>query len=226
VLVSSVHKTTDDSNCLRTIRISADSPKSESDFFLLNATRAASDLVVVSGRILREEPLYRSWPVGKYEAELMKWRLESLGKHKLPSTLILTASGDIDASMRVFHCPHANRGQIFVYGPEKTCERLRGQLPQTVSFIPAKSHSIIEAVDVCRHLIKADSCSIETGPSTSLDLLAARKIDTCLLSIYKSSNPTAVAGEFWPWPRLLQNFSAISSLESDESWTFHLLSRL
>ncbi len=75
----------------RTIRITATSPKSAWDFFVLGATRARADAIVVTGAILRAEP-HLAYALGP---ELAAYRA-SLGKTEPPELWVLTSGTGFD----------------------------------------------------------------------------------------------------------------------------------
>jgi len=79
---------------LHSIRIHERSPKSELDFFVLNAIRAASDLALASAKLLRDEPHYAATVQGSSAAALCEWRTRYLGKpqdFQHPDTAIITS---------------------------------------------------------------------------------------------------------------------------------------
>ena len=62
----------------RTLLIGEHSPKSDHDFFSLNLARARADAILVTGKILREEPTlrYDLQGAGELPAALAAWRRE------------------------------------------------------------------------------------------------------------------------------------------------------
>ena len=90
-----------------TIKINNTSLHSETDFFLLNLTRARADAIITSGKILREEPEVThdlQGPVGVPEA-LGSWRVERLGKTSPPLSVVLTSGRELDFAHPLFQAP-------------------------------------------------------------------------------------------------------------------------
>ncbi len=83
------------------------SPRCLYDFFVLNAVRALADSVLVTGMILREEPMYHCDVQGPFAAALKRWRTEVLGKARPASSVVLTrgAPGAIDFRHVLFRTP-------------------------------------------------------------------------------------------------------------------------
>ena len=62
----------------RVIRITPRSPKSETDFFVLNLARARADAIITTGRILRDEPELEYALPSAWAGSLIAWRQAAL----------------------------------------------------------------------------------------------------------------------------------------------------
>ena len=81
-------------DALRTIAIDEHSPQSERDNFALQLGRARADAIVITGKLLRDEPGYAiSLP---QRGGLRTWRKNVMGREHDPELWILTRTGDLD----------------------------------------------------------------------------------------------------------------------------------
>ncbi len=151
----------------RVIRITPDSPKSETDFFILNLARARADAIITTGRILRDEPdLEYTLPVA-WADSLTAWRREALGRTSPPRVVVLTSGHGIDPDHPTFHSWAA---PVVVTSPD-AARALRRDLPSRVEVIGLESTAVREVVAWCR-ADAARTISIEAGPSTAGALYA------------------------------------------------------
>jgi len=87
------------------IRINEHGPKSDLDFLALHMGRARADGIIITGKILREEPelTYDLRADPRWGDALVDWRERRWGLSEPPWLLILTGRGDIDFDHPVFH---------------------------------------------------------------------------------------------------------------------------
>lgn len=78
---------------LFTLRIGPACPRSATDSFVLELTRARADAIVTTGQILRDEPGLRT---ELEDPELVAWRRERLGKSEAPLTVVLSRRTDLE----------------------------------------------------------------------------------------------------------------------------------
>ena len=104
---------------LTTININGHSPKSEQDFFVLNAVRSLSDAVITSAAIVREEPTVQTTIQGRYSGDLLEWREREWKKDPLntiPSTFVLTSKPQtLDLKHPLFNQCEGMNGQSRVH---------------------------------------------------------------------------------------------------------------
>ena len=96
---------------LLTLRVDEHSPRSAYDWFALNLSRARADLVILTGAILREEPLLTGNVLADYKAALDEWRRSVWGRLQPPAVCVFT-EGPVDFSHPLFD---ATEGDVFVY---------------------------------------------------------------------------------------------------------------
>ena len=165
------------------LRINEDTPKSETDYFVLRLVRARADAIVATGRILRDEPEVIFDLAGTHGDALATWRKDELGKTDRPTVAILTSGRHVDfdhpafaaCSMLLYSASpiEAPEGVEVVHDPEASVERL-------VSHLRTRGSKTI---------------SIEAGPSTARSLYEAPMIDELLLSVLDApSIPESVVG--------------------------------
>jgi hypothetical protein len=108
---------------LETIAIGPHSPKSATDFFLLNLARARADAIVTTGKILRDEPAveHRLQGADGEPAALAAWRRERLGKREPPCSVVLTTGREID----LFHPLFRSAPRVIILTGESAAGALR-----------------------------------------------------------------------------------------------------
>ena len=82
---------------LHNMRIVPQTPKSETDDFVLALARARADAIITTGRILREEAHPDPDSVGADDADLLTWRRDVMRREGAPLVVVLTR-GEIDLS--------------------------------------------------------------------------------------------------------------------------------
>jgi riboflavin biosynthesis pyrimidine reductase len=167
-VLHSVHAVRAPDGRLHALRIDADAPKSETDWFVLSLCRARADLVLTSAENLRREPQLSHRLAGPWAGALQAYRRERLGKAAAPSVAILTRRGGLPARHPVWQ---DGTPKLVLTPPEAAAslERELGGLAEVVA-VPALS-----AQSACRMLAQRGFglISIEAGPSTASSLYAA-----------------------------------------------------
>ncbi len=149
------------------IRITPQSPKSDTDVFLLNLARARADVVLTTGRILREEPhleysLPPAWAPG-----MIAWRERAMGRSTAPKVAVLTSGRDLNVDHPALH----GWAPPVIVTSHDAARALRPRLPGHVDVIGLKLPSAREAI-ACFAASGAKTISIEAGPSTARALYA------------------------------------------------------
>ncbi|MBW2685980.1 MAG: hypothetical protein JRE19_08690, partial [Deltaproteobacteria bacterium] len=95
----------DEDEPVTSIRINEHSPTSDLDFLALHMGRARADGIIITGKILREEPTltYDLRADPRWGDALVDWRERRWGLCDPPWLLILTSGRDLDFSHPVFH---------------------------------------------------------------------------------------------------------------------------
>lgn len=184
------------------MKINPSTPRSELDFFMLNAARAWADAVFTTGRILREEPGLNFELAGRGKRALGLWRARSAGdrgqRSDYPALLILTSGRGLDLDQCVFDaCRRGEQVVHFVTGTD-TEQDLRDRveglaLPiQVHALEPVGARSLIEWARQRGY----EHLAVEAGPSSALSLYDPPVlIDRLWLSRYRApSLPEAVRG--------------------------------
>jgi len=212
---------------LTTIRINDHSPKSDLDWLALHIGRARADGIVITGKILRDEPnlKYDLRADPRWADALVRWREGRWGLCDRPWLLILTRSGDVDFSHPVFH------GWVkpVIFTTDRTATRKLAAAPCPV--VSDEAPDIRRAIE---HLQIARDCecvSIEAGPSTVRTLyerpIAVKEL---LLSLYLEPTldedaqgaPLVKLSEV---RRLFRRETSATHREGAQHWSFHRLRR-
>ena len=212
---------------LATILINAHSPKSSLDFLALHIARARADAIVITGKILREEPklTFDLQADPRWGDSLVAWRKERWGIADPPWLLILTRSGDIDFGHSAFH----GWPRPLIFTSDRTASRKLAAA--TCPVIADDAPNIRRAV---RHLRIARECrciSIEAGPSSACELYdSPMMVDELLLSVYSapSLDPRARGESLDTLSETRGRFDRETWAAHDDDgqrWTFHRLRR-
>ncbi|HST04541.1 MAG TPA: dihydrofolate reductase family protein [Chloroflexia bacterium] len=156
------------------------------DRALMGVLRAVTDAVVVGGGTLREgkgAPLTAE-SVFPPLADAYAATREALKKEGSPLAVIVTASGDLDPTMRLFH----REQEVLVVTTGKGARHLRKEgLPSRVKVAEAKADGeAIAAGAVLKAIAGARKCAIvlvEGGPHLLGDFLGEKLIDEQFLTL-------------------------------------------
>ncbi len=212
---------------LTTIRINEHSPKSDLDFLALHIARARADAIIITGKILREEPglSFDLRADRRWGNALVSWRERRWGLFDPPWLLILTGRGDIDFSHPVFH--GGVRPMIFT--SDRTATRQLAAAPCPV--VSDDSPDIRRAI---QHLQVARECecvSIEAGPSTSRALYERPiAVEELLLSVYLGPQlderaQGAPLVSLSDVRRLFRSETSATHRDEGKHWSFHRFRR-
>ncbi len=178
----------------RVIRIIPETPKSKGDRLCLELARRWSDVIVLTGAILRAEPSldYAWWgPNAAVGRALDTWRAEPRrGRDVAPRLLVVTRGRGLPLTHPVLQNP---RTVLCVPADARVDPRL-SHLP--VHRLPGESGRGV--LEVCRTQLGAERISIEAGPRLAVPLFEAPcVVDAVLCSRYRGMLPPAMlADEF------------------------------
>jgi riboflavin biosynthesis pyrimidine reductase len=149
------------------LRICDATPRSETDFFLLNLARARADAILTTGNILREEPnvTHTLQGPGSVPEALADWRRNVLGLRDPPWLLVLTSGRSLDPDHPAFKT--SVRPVLFV--PEDAAPGLTERFGGMAQVEGVARTGAREAVDWLREN-GAERITIEAGPSASASL--------------------------------------------------------
>ena len=149
------------------IRITPQSPKSDTDFFLLNLARARADVILTTGLILREEPTLEYSLPPAWASGMIAWREAAMGRTAPPKIAVLTSGRDLDVDHPALH----GWAPPVIVTSLDAARALRARLPGHVDVIGLKVPSARAAIAWSR-ASGASTISIEAGPSTARALYA------------------------------------------------------
>ena len=201
---------------LRVMKIGEHAPKSPTDFFVLQLSRARVDAIVVSGSVLRAEPELRYDLVGEgfhaYRAD-----------RPPPWLLVLTRSGELPREHPVWR----SWARPLVYTGRDTPL----DLPAAVPVVRVEAPTPRDAI---RHLREDRACSgvsVEAGPRVAVPLYdEPSMIDETMLSVFEGDlRPEARGGAFPSESELERRMRVVGGPtrveESSGPWTFRRLVR-
>ena len=212
---------------LTTININEHSPKSELDWLALHISRARADAIIITGKILRDEPAlqydFRADP--RWGDALLSWRERRWGLFDPPWLLVLTGRGDIDFDHPVF------RSQVrpLIFTSDRAASRKLAAAPFPVVADDAPNlRRAIRHLQVSR---RSDCVSIEAGPSTARTLYERpMAVQELLLSVYLDPTlderaigpPLITLGEV---RSMFRSETSASHRDQGRHWSFHRLRR-
>ena len=182
-----------DGTDLVTLRIDEHAPPSRHDFFVLNLCRARADAIVVSGKILRDEPEVRHTLQGPAELPeaLAAWRREQLSKSAPPISAVLTSGRGLDLDHPLFASAH--RPTLFTT-PDGWRALEEAATQRGIGAVTDPAMTLRKAIDYLQSQ-GARTISIECGPRTSAGLYDAPvAVDELLLSVFEGELPSRSQG--------------------------------
>jgi len=216
-----------ESELLKTLKINSYQPKSELDFLALHVARARADAIVITAKILRDEPKlrYDLRADERWGDALIAWRERKWGLVERPWLLILTKSGDVDFEHPALH----GWPRPVLFTSDRTAERKLADAP-----IPVVADADPDIRRAIRHLQLSREChcvSIEAGPSTALSLYERPvAVHELLLSVYlgKSIDERAEGDSLIELSNLRKRFRSETSANHRsraQHWSFHRFKR-
>jgi riboflavin biosynthesis pyrimidine reductase len=209
------------------IRINEHSPKSDLDFLALHMGRARADGIIITGKILRDEPdlTYDLRADPRWGDALVSWRERRWGLCDPPWLLILTSGRDLDFSHPVFH----GWARPLIFTTDRAAERKLAAAPCPV--IADAAPDIRRAIEHLQITRECECISIEAGPSTTRALYDSPMVVRELLaSVYLEPSlderaqgaPLVKLSEA---RRLFRSETSATHREQGQHWSFHRLRR-
>ncbi len=209
------------------IRINEHSPKSDLDFLALHMGRARADGIIITGKILREEPAltYDLRADPRWRDALVDWRERRWGLCDPPWLLILTSGRDLDFSHPLFH----GWARPVIFTTDRAAARKLASAPCPV--ISDASPNIRRAIDHLQVARECECVSIEAGPSTTRTLYERPMVVRELLaSVYLEPElderaqgaPLVKLSEA---RRMFRSETSAVHREQGRNWSFHRLRR-
>ena len=187
--VSAVWRATDRGRVV--MRIGPETPRSAADSFLLNLTRAMAGGIVVTGKLLRDEPTlhYALQGPGHVPEGLLAWRREVAGLRKPPHLVVLTSGRGLDPT----HPAWRGWARPVVFTDAEGHARLEGL---EVPVVAHPEPSARAAIDYLRTTLGVGTVTVEAGPTAAQTLYEPPAVvDHILLSTFEGpAIPDAVKG--------------------------------
>lgn len=203
---------------LRVIAIGPRAPKSETDFFVLNACRARADALLTTASILRSEPTVVHTLQGPRAPQLAAYRRELLHKGHPPLCAILTRGGNLPLAHPVW----SDGTDKLVLTTPASAEPLRALLGARAEVLALRDLDARSALALLAQRGNA-LVSVEAGPSTTEPLYRAPSVvDELLLSLFEGASEGVSLGGELP-ADLLQGRECVGeSVREEESgvWRF------
>ncbi|MGD8825394.1 MAG: hypothetical protein PVI24_10460 [Myxococcales bacterium] len=212
---------------LTAIRINEHSPKSDLDFLSLHIARARADGLIITGKILRDEPKlrYDLRADGRWGNALVSWRERRWGLFEPPWLLILTKSGEFDFSHPVFH----GWGRPLIFTTDRTATRKLAAAPCPV--VSDEAPDLQRAIQHLQVMRECECVSIEAGPSTVRSLYERPMlVKELLLSVYLGASLDERARgepliELSKLRAMFRSETSATHRDREQYWSFHRLRR-
>jgi len=215
---------------LLTLRINEHTPKSPHDRFALGLARARADAILVTGKVLRDEPglRYELGGPGELPRGLAAWRAEHAGRHEPPWLLVLTSGRGLDLSHPALH----GWARPLIFTGEAAAAELRQRGDAAgVEIVGSAQPSARAAIAHLRGERRARVVTIEAGPTVSRPLYDdPRAVHELMLSLFRGPEvaPQAIGAALAPSRaalvgRLGEGTGPWPVVEASGPWTFELL---
>lgn len=207
---------------LLNLRIGPQTPKSDTDTFVLEWARARADAIVTTGRILRDERELQLGDERRERLGLAAWRRQVLGKVDPPSVLVLSRGEGLDFDHPVFASPR----RIVVTGAAAAQRLGPVAAARGIEVVSRPEPGLVDTLGWAKQR-GFETTLVEAGPSTNRSLYGPwPRVDELLLSRCQASAlPAGVAGE--PFVTLqqirssgLQETARQTREEAGHPWTF------
>lgn len=179
--------------------IGDDTPKSEHDFFMLNLARARADAILVTGKVLRDEPSlrYELQGPGQLPDALAEWRSTYAGRSQPPMLIVLTSGRGLDPSHPALSGNWAR--PVLYTSNDAAIREIDARVVRSAS--PDARSAIRWAQSEGAAIV-----SLEAGPSTVLPLYDEPSVvDELLLGVYRA-------------PSISQSLAVAKLWDEDESF--------
>jgi len=210
------------------LRITAQTPKSPHDAFLLSVSRARANFIVTTGRILREEPDLSHDYLGREDmrSAFTSWRRDVVGMPDPAGILVLTSGKDLNVEHPIF----SGARPVTIYTSKEGANTMQKRGFRGVDVVAADRPNIRNVIDFAVTKCGAATVSIEAGPSTTPALYEPPvKVDELLLSTFHGAvAPALLGGRFIKDRVLHQLFRRSSSYRvrnQDGDWSYRYFVR-
>jgi riboflavin biosynthesis pyrimidine reductase len=209
----------------RTILIDEHSPKSPNDFFCLQLGRARADVIVLSGKLLRDEAALDYTLRGPDARALRNWRRREQGRTREPTLALLTRSGELPAQHPIFSGPN----EVLVFTSPHGAHEAQARLPQ-LRVESSQDPSLSDLLTLLR-VEGATTIVLEAGPGTTAPAYRADLIDELMLSTFEGPFSSTLSEGPAPFDRrqlelrLPHASHAVQLTDASGSWSFERRTR-
>ena len=171
----------------RILLLTADTPRSMYDQFVLGLSRARADAILTTGKILRSEPGLTHDYLGSSTLRhaLAEWRTRSLGKTESARSVVLTSGKRLPQSHPLFR---GSTRPMVVTSSEGARRLGAWAAAADVQVVALAEPSAEQALRYMSETLGARALSVEAGPQTALPLYQSPAlVDELWLSTYLGS---------------------------------------
>ena len=205
----------DTQGILRSLKIGAHAPRSETDAFALGLARARADVIVTTGQILRHEPHLQHRIGSEAGLDFSAWRRDRLGRTQPPLVAVLTSGRSIRWDHPVFSGP----SPVLLFTHEAQGRILSKEArSREVEVIGTEEPSLRALLQWLTARPAMRTVTLEVGPSSmaslSSDGFLPDSIREWMLSVCLSPSISEI-GLGDPWPDLSEARNGGLRLQSD-----------
>jgi len=187
----------DPQSVLHSLRIGPQAPRSATDGFVLGLARARADIIVTTGRILRDEPGLVHEIASDPQLDLSAWRREHLLRSSLPEVAVLTSGRALDWNHPVFS--GGSRVSIFTGEDQSNALSIKAK-ERGVKLITDPEPTLEGLLAYLGTRDEVRTVTLEVGPSTVASLYAGGgHVQEWMLSACLAETIAQEAvGDLWP----------------------------
>lgn len=218
----------------RVLRITPSTPKCAWDFFALQLARARADAIIISGKILRDEPEL-TYGVGESSRAFLEFRHNVLKLPLPPRLVVLTRDPALPLEHPIFDGPWP----VTIATSETSARALEPRLKSTRAAGPqpslwAEPAPALPTLIARLHKTLGPECtvSLECGPNTVAPLYEAQRpcVDEIMLSEFEGEvAPELLTARPWRVPPEHRGYHTLGEPRSVHTehgaWTFRRLRR-
>ena len=164
------------------------SGKNRPDRFIMGLLRAAADVIIVGAGTLRALPQSIWTPERIFPdaaSEYAEFR-RIMNKPPLPTTVFVTASGDIDLSLPAFHVPDLPALITTTEAGAQALKQKNAQIPQNVTIKAVTGNKSATAAEIMHGIVEETDARLvllEAGPIVTGEFFAGNLVNELFLTV-------------------------------------------